>query len=62
MSGNPQEPVALRINGIEHRLRLDPRTTLLDCLRETVFLTGTKKGCAWRAPGLPRSCCRTSAR
>ncbi len=27
------------------RLRIDPRTTLLDCLRETVGLTGTKKGC-----------------
>jgi xanthine dehydrogenase YagT iron-sulfur-binding subunit len=38
-------PVALRINGVEHRLRLDPRTTLLDCLREIVVLTGTKKGC-----------------
>ncbi len=38
-------PVTLRINGTERRLRLDPRTTLLDCLRETVVLTGTKKGC-----------------
>ena len=38
-------PVTLRINGSEHRLRLDPRTTLLDCLRETLALTGTKKGC-----------------
>jgi xanthine dehydrogenase YagT iron-sulfur-binding subunit len=38
-------PVTLRINGKEHRLRVDPRTTLLDCLRETVALTGTKKGC-----------------
>jgi xanthine dehydrogenase YagT iron-sulfur-binding subunit len=38
-------PVKLRINGKEHRLRVDPRTTLLDCLRETVALTGTKKGC-----------------
>ena len=38
-------PLTLRINGTEHRLRLDPRTTLLDCLRETVALTGTKKGC-----------------
>ena len=38
-------PVTLRINGKEHRLRVDPRTTLLDCLRETVVLTGTKKGC-----------------
>src|SRR6478672_11704744 len=38
-------PVALRINGKEHQLHVDPRTTLLDCLRETVHLTGTKKGC-----------------
>ena len=38
-------PLTLRINGNEHRLRLDPRTTLLDCLREIVLLTGTKKGC-----------------
>jgi xanthine dehydrogenase YagT iron-sulfur-binding subunit len=37
--------VTLRINGEEHALRIDPRTTLLDCLRETVALTGTKKGC-----------------
>ena len=37
--------VTLRINGKEHRLHVDPRTTLLDCLRETVALTGTKKGC-----------------
>ena len=38
-------PISLRINGKEHRLRIDPRTTLLDCVRETVALTGTKKGC-----------------
>jgi xanthine dehydrogenase YagT iron-sulfur-binding subunit len=38
-------PVTLRINGKPHSLRLDPRTTLLDCIRETVALTGTKKGC-----------------
>jgi xanthine dehydrogenase YagT iron-sulfur-binding subunit len=38
-------PVTLRINGKEHRLVVDPRTTLLDCVRETVALTGTKKGC-----------------
>jgi len=38
-------PIALRINGKEHSLRIDPRTTLLDCIRETVALTGTKKGC-----------------
>jgi xanthine dehydrogenase YagT iron-sulfur-binding subunit len=38
-------PVTLRINGKDRQLRIDPRTTLLDCIRETVALTGTKKGC-----------------
>jgi xanthine dehydrogenase YagT iron-sulfur-binding subunit len=38
-------PVKLRINGSEHRLGLDARTTLLDALREHVGLTGSKKGC-----------------
>ena len=38
-------PISLRINGKDHSLRIDPRTTLLDCIRETVVLTGTKKGC-----------------
>jgi xanthine dehydrogenase YagT iron-sulfur-binding subunit len=38
-------PVVLRINGKDHQLDIDPRTTLLDCIRETVAFTGTKKGC-----------------
>ena len=38
-------PITLRINTKGYRLSIDPRTTLLDCLRETVELTGTKKGC-----------------
>jgi xanthine dehydrogenase YagT iron-sulfur-binding subunit len=37
--------VELRINGAPARLALDPRTTLLDALREHLRLTGTKKGC-----------------
>ena len=37
--------ITLRINGKDRLLRIDPRTTLLDCLRERVTLTGTKKGC-----------------
>src|SRR5687767_9076243 len=37
--------VLLRVNGSEHPLLLDPRTTLLDALRERLHLTGTKKGC-----------------
>jgi xanthine dehydrogenase YagT iron-sulfur-binding subunit len=38
-------PITLRINGKDRQLLVDPRTTLLDCIRETVALTGTKKGC-----------------
>src|SRR5437016_5268658 len=37
--------VVLRVNGTEHRLTLDPRTTLLDAMREHLHLTGSKKGC-----------------
>ena len=35
----------LVVNGVEHTLDLDPRTTLLDALREHLRLTGAKKGC-----------------
>jgi xanthine dehydrogenase YagT iron-sulfur-binding subunit len=38
-------PVTLTVNGTKHDLRIDPRTTLLDCLREHLHLTGSKKGC-----------------
>jgi xanthine dehydrogenase YagT iron-sulfur-binding subunit len=40
-------PVALtlRVNGQEHGLHVEPRTTLLDALRDHLGLTGTKKGC-----------------
>jgi xanthine dehydrogenase YagT iron-sulfur-binding subunit len=37
--------VAFQVNGIRRELALDPRTTLLDALREHLHLTGTKKGC-----------------
>ena len=37
--------VTLTINGAEHRLTVDTRTTLLDLLREHLDLTGAKKGC-----------------
>src|SRR6195256_407047 len=37
--------VHLKVNGKDYALKLDPRTTLLDCLREVLHLTGTKKGC-----------------
>jgi xanthine dehydrogenase YagT iron-sulfur-binding subunit len=37
--------VSLRVNGEEHALDLDTRTSLLDLLRERLGLTGAKKGC-----------------
>lgn len=36
-------PMTLRINATEHALELDPRTTLLDTLRNHLGLTGSKK-------------------
>jgi xanthine dehydrogenase YagT iron-sulfur-binding subunit len=41
----PTTKVQLKINGQEHALEIDPRTTLLDALREHLQLTGSKKGC-----------------
>ncbi|TGE29359.1 (2Fe-2S)-binding protein [Hymenobacter metallicola] len=35
----------LEVNGVKHKLSVEPRTTLLDLLRENLNLTGTKKGC-----------------
>src|SRR5271169_2466822 len=37
--------ITLTINGQPRELELDPRTSLLDALREHLHLTGTKKGC-----------------
>ncbi|GAN77764.1 (2Fe-2S)-binding protein [Acidisphaera rubrifaciens] len=37
--------ITLTVNGREHRLEVEPWTTLLDLLRERLGLTGTKKGC-----------------
>src|ERR1700741_4618436 len=42
---SPPMSVTLQINGRPHSLTLDPRTTLLDALREHLGLTGSKKGC-----------------
>jgi xanthine dehydrogenase YagT iron-sulfur-binding subunit len=47
----PEVAVTLRVNGVEHQLRLDPRVTLLDALRDVLGLTGTKKGCDQGACG-----------
>ena len=40
-----EQNVRLTVNGRKYALDLDPRTTLLDALREHLALTGTKKGC-----------------
>lgn len=40
-----QMPLNIEINGQQHHLKVEPRTTLLDLLRERLKLTGTKKGC-----------------
>ena len=37
--------IVLAVNGREHRVGVDVRTTLLDVLRERLGLTGSKKGC-----------------
>ena len=47
----PEVAVKLRVNGDDHELRLDPRVTLHDALRDAVGLTGTKKGCDQGACG-----------
>jgi xanthine dehydrogenase YagT iron-sulfur-binding subunit len=37
--------ITLQVDGAEHRLKVDTRTTLLDALRERLQLTSAKKGC-----------------
>jgi hypothetical protein len=43
--GENEVEVVLNVNGVDHPLRLEPRVSLLDVLRERLLLTGTKKGC-----------------
>ena len=58
-SCGPKVPIALSeyaeiqlaINGRAMRMKIDPRTSLLDLLREQLGLTGTKKGCNQGACG-----------
>ena len=44
-AANERIEVHLEVNGEARALQLDPRTTLLDALRDHLGLTGTKKGC-----------------
>ncbi|HEY3917183.1 MAG TPA: (2Fe-2S)-binding protein [Stellaceae bacterium] len=43
--------VLFRVNGVDRRIAIDPRTTLLDALRDHLGLVGTKKGCDMGACG-----------
>ena len=38
-------PLSIEVNSVNHNLSIEPRTTLLDLMREQLALTGTKKGC-----------------
>ena len=40
-----QVSFSIEVNGVPHQLKVEPRVTLLDLLREQLQLTGTKKGC-----------------
>ncbi len=61
--------LALTVNGTRHELKAEPRTTLLDALRDTLDLTGTKKicdrgacgGCTVLLDGEPINACLTLA-
>src|SRR5438874_11204552 len=37
--------LSVTVNGVSRTIRVEPRTTLLDALREELALTGTKKAC-----------------
>jgi xanthine dehydrogenase YagT iron-sulfur-binding subunit len=50
-SGNAVHSVALNVNGVDHKLEIEARVSLLDALRETLGLNGTKKGCNQGACG-----------
>ena len=43
--GSAAAPVTLVVNGARQVIELEPRTSLLDALREHLHLTGSKKGC-----------------
>lgn len=51
MTESPDLDMVLQVNGERHEVTLDPRTTVLDALRNRLALTGTKKGCDQGACG-----------
>lgn len=42
----PKADIRLKVNGKSHRLEVEPRRLLVDCLRYDIGLTGTKEGCS----------------
>ncbi len=40
-----KKTISLTVNGIEHSVEVEPRTTLLETVREQLGLTGAKLGC-----------------
>lgn len=41
----PRQIIELRVNGRRYELAVEPSTLLLDCLRQDLQLTGSKRGC-----------------
>src|SRR5262249_14515098 len=44
-SGSQPMRIKLTVNGTEHAIDIEPRTTLLDCLRDHLDLKGAHAGC-----------------
>lgn len=42
----PKADIRLKVNGKSHRVEVEPRRLLVDCLRYDLGLTGTKEGCS----------------
>ena len=38
-------PIDIKVNGEQYRVKIEPQTTLLELLRDSLRLTGTKEGC-----------------
>jgi xanthine dehydrogenase YagT iron-sulfur-binding subunit len=51
ISSDALATITLSVNGVTHRISIEPRVSLLDVLREVLGLTGTKKGCNQGACG-----------
>lgn len=47
-------PLMLKVNGESHQLQIDPRTSLLDCLRENLEMSGTKGAATTGSAGRAR--------